>query len=80
MKVSWVAYLAIAVALTSTRYDLAALAWGEYVMFGLLGLLLLWCFSGTRRGDDPAHHQRPNKSLAFALGKTLNRIRRGKSG
>lgn len=54
-----------------------AFEWGDYLMFWLLGLLLFWLLS-HRSGGDAAGEDRTDQSLAFRLGKTLNRVRRGK--
>lgn len=54
-----------------------AFEWGDYLMFGLLGLLLFWLLSHRRSGDT-AGEDRADQSFAFRLGKALNRVRLGK--
>jgi hypothetical protein len=72
----WLAVaLPVAVVIAVQKYDLSRFGWGDILMFGLLGLLLWWLLSA--RGGQSAGHEQANQGVAFRLGKTLNRIRRG---
>lgn len=51
--------------------------WGDYLMFGLLGLLLWWLL-GTRKGGETTAQDGADQGFAFRLGKSLNRVWRGK--
>ncbi len=53
--------------------------WPDFLVFVGFVLFTLWLAFGTRRSDDAAHHEGADQGFAFRLGKTLNRIRRGKS-
>lgn len=54
------------------------LEWGDYLLLGLFGALMIWLLSHRERGDAAAE-DRTDQSFAFRVGKALNRIRRGKS-
>jgi hypothetical protein len=70
-----IAALSVSTGLYLYKNDTPVLAWGDALMFALLGLLLWWCFS--TRGREPAGHEQANQGIAFRFGKALNRIRRG---
>lgn len=53
------------------------LEWGDYLMFALVGLLLIWLLSHRERGQASAE-QGTDQSFAFRLGKALNGVRRRK--
>ena len=78
-KATLIGYGAIALAFSLYNNPLKRpLEWGDFLMFGLLGLLLFWLL--RRRSDgDAAGEDRTDQSLAFRLGKALNRVRRSKS-
>lgn len=54
--------------------DLPIMDWRDYTAFLVLGLLLLWLLKPNTRVNADGH-QGTRKSLAFRLGKTLNRVR-----
>lgn len=69
--------LAIAIALTWERGGIRWNGWPDFLVFvGFCGVLL-WLVSS--RNSDAAEHESADQSIAFRLGKTLNRIRRRKS-
>jgi hypothetical protein len=74
-KATLIVALPIAAVIALQKYDLSRFGWGDAFMFGLLGLLLWWCFSS--RGGEATGHEQPHQGVAFRLGKALNRIRRG---
>lgn len=54
--------------------------WGDYLMFGLLGLLLWWLLAPRpHRGAVEGGHEGARDSLAFRLGKAFNSVIRRKS-
>lgn len=50
----------------------------DYAAFAVLGLLLWWFLSPSRRNAllDADGHERANKGIAFRMGKSLNRVGR----
>lgn len=78
-KATWIGYAVIALAFSLYNNPLKRpLEWGDFLMFGLLGLLLWWLLS-ARKSGDAAGEDRADKSFAFRLGKSLNRVWRRKS-
>lgn len=77
MKAQYFGYAAIALAISVYRNPMShPLEWGDFLMFGLAGLLLWWCLSV--RSGEATSHERLDQGVAFRLGKALNYIRRGK--
>jgi hypothetical protein len=77
-KAQMIGFAAVALALSLYNNPLKRpLEWGDFLMFGLLGLLMWWLLSARKSGDAPAQDG-ADQSFAFRLGKSLNRIRRGK--
>lgn len=66
----------IAIASYLSRNELPPMDWRDYTAFGVFFALLIWCFSPRRMcaGEDAQSHEGTRKSLAFRLGKKLNRI------
>jgi hypothetical protein len=60
----------------ASGHKLPVMDWRDYAAFVTLGLLLWWLSTPLRsdRLVDAEGHQRAGDSLAFVLGKTLNRI------
>jgi len=59
-----------------SRNNLPPMDWRDYIAFGVFIALLVWCFRPRRiRPVGYAEsHERTRQSLAFRLGKKLNRI------
>jgi hypothetical protein len=77
-KAQMIGFAAVALALSLYNNPLKRpLEWGDFLMFGLLGLLMWWLLS-VRKGGEASGEESANKSIAFRLGKSLNRVWRGK--
>lgn len=59
-----------------SRHELPPMDWRDYVAWVVFFALLVWCFSPRRMraGEDAHGHEGARKSLAFRLGKKLNRV------
>lgn len=78
-KAQMIGFAAVALALSLYNNPLKRpLEWGDFLMFGLLGLLMWWLLS-ARKGGEASGEQSANKGFAFRLGKSLNRVWRRKS-
>lgn len=66
----------IAIAGYLSRHELPPMDWRDYTAFGVFFALLAWCFSPRRMRvvSDAESHESTRKSVAFRLGKKLNRI------
>lgn len=74
----WIGIGGAVVASGIARNGMPTLYPGDFVAFGLLGLLLFWFLRPRRlRADGPENAELTRKSVAFRLGQSLNRIRRG---
>ena len=72
-------YASIAVATTWMNGGFRWNGWPDFLVFVGFVLFTLWLIFGTRRSENPAHHEGADQGFAFRLGKTFNRIRRRKS-
>jgi hypothetical protein len=77
----WGTIIAVSIGMTLSRYEkLPTLYPGDIVGFAALGLLLFWLL--RRRPatiEGAAYPEGSRQSIAFRLGKALNRVRGGHS-
>jgi hypothetical protein len=72
--------VALVVTLRAVNGTLPPITPGEIVAMSLFGLLLWWCLTPSRRSraavhaNDAGSGEEPRKSVAFRLGKALNRV------
>jgi hypothetical protein len=79
-KTTIIAAAAIVITLRAASGTLPPITPGEIVAMSLFGLLLWWCLTPSRRSrtavhaDDADTGEEARKSVAFRLGKALNRV------
>lgn len=72
------AYLAISAAFALPKYDTSLWDYRDAAALTGLAVLLIWLLSPSRSDGllHPNGHERPSDSVAFRLGKRLNRVLR----
>ena len=67
-------YLILGISLVLFNHELPPLDWQDYVAFVLFFALIHWCCKDSVPAIDGDGHESARKSIAFRLGKKLNRI------
>ena len=67
-------YLILGVSLVLFNHELPPMDWQDYVAFVLFFALIHWCCKDSIPTIDGDGHESARKSIAFRLGKKLNRI------